>query len=205
MAPYSAKSLLNVEMQHLRLMYPISRRLVSSWLVEHAHAATSEYDSNPTSLRHMSRGSLPNRQSEVAADLQLLVDGASLVLITSNTLLSPPFPLCESSAGRAALLSPDTGVAAPPKSMVMEDALPLPSLPLLSFLFPCFCLCPCLCHAFTHAFAFAGAIFPLSLLLTFTPFPFGMPLALPLSLPLPSCSLPLSEPPASRAALLFCE
>ena len=137
MAPYSAKSLFSVEMQHLRLMYPRSRRLVSWWLVEHAHAATSEYDSNPTSLRHMSRGSLPNRQSEVAADtgatasdLQLSVGGASLVLIFSNAVLSSPFPLCESSAGRAALLSSDTGVAAPPKSMVVEDALPLPSLPL---------------------------------------------------------------------------
>ena len=131
MAPYSAKSLFSVEMQHLRLMYPRSRRLVSWWLVEHAHAATSEYDSNPTSLRHMSRGSLPNRQSEVAADtgatasdLQLSVGDASLVMIFSNAVLSSRFPLCESSAGRAALLSSDTGVAALPKSMVVEDALP---------------------------------------------------------------------------------
>ena len=84
MAPYSTSNLLKVETQHLRLMYPIRNRLVSSWPVEHAHAATSEYDSNPISWRQVSRGSLANKQSEVA---------------------------------------PGTGVAAAPRSIVVEDAL----------------------------------------------------------------------------------
>ena len=92
-APYSINSLLKVETQHLRLMYPRRSRLVSSWLVQHAHAATSEYDSNPTSWRQISRGSLAGRQGKVATSL----------LLPSWPLSS--FPSYLPSAGRAALLS----------------------------------------------------------------------------------------------------
>ena len=96
MAPYSTNSLLKVETQHLRLMYPRRSCLVSLWLMEHAYAATSEYDRYPTSRRQNSRGSLANRQSEVAA---------------SFPLRSWPLPsflilfLCAAPASCAALLS----------------------------------------------------------------------------------------------------
>ena len=87
-ASYSTNSLLKVEMQHLRLMYPRRSCSVSLWLVQHAHAATSEYDSNPTSWRQISKESLANRQSKVAP-----------------SLLLPSFPSYPPPAGRAALLS----------------------------------------------------------------------------------------------------
>ena len=93
MAPYSINSLLKVETQHLRLMYPRRSCSVSLWLLQHAHAATSEYDSNPTSGRQISEGSLANRQGRIAPSL----------LLPSWPL--PSFPSYPPPAGRAALLS----------------------------------------------------------------------------------------------------
>ena len=97
-ASYSTNNLLKVEMQHLRLMYPRRSCSVSLWLVQHAHAATSEYDSNPTSWRQISKGSLANRQSKVAPSLLL----SSWHSRTFLLFVAPSYP---PPAGRAALLS----------------------------------------------------------------------------------------------------